>query len=83
MPDVTDFDAFKDRRVIQEIKDDQARWEWLRRHVADAIASGGISSNTAITSATVNALLGALVDGGDSFDDAKNRVADHLRCMRE
>lgn len=83
MTDIIKFDALKDRRKKSEILADQAKWEALDRQVYELIVRHQDLSDTAITSATLSALLDALEAGGLSRSEAKVFIAKSLRAFGE
>lgn len=81
MKDIIDFEAAKDRRVHDEIDANQAQWEEVNRRLVEVMATSGLS-DTAITSATLRALLEILQETSDySLPEAKERIARSLAAF--
>jgi len=74
---IISFEKARDRREIAESEADQAQWENLRDRLIGTLM-GSDFQNTALTSASINALLDVLQRSGMNFDDAKTLVA---RCV--
>jgi len=74
---IISFEKARDRREIAESEADQAQWENLRDRLIGTLM-GSDFQNTALTSASINALLDVLQRSGMNFDDAKTLLA---RCV--
>ena len=79
---IIDFEAAKDRRIEAQIDADGARWNDLRRGLAELMVASE-QSDTAITSAALRALLDALEAGGVNRHDGKQSIAQSLNCFSE
>ena len=78
---ITDFEAAKTRRIHDGIDASQARWEEFNRWLVEIMATSKLS-DTALTSATLNALLEILQAGDNSLQEAKERIARALAAFR-
>lgn len=82
MPDIIDFEAAKDRRVNDQIDASQEQWEQFTGRLFVSMATSGLS-DTALTSATLRALLEILQETSDySLPEAKERIARSLAAFR-
>lgn len=74
------FETLRYRRVEAETEAEQMEWEALRERLL-AVMMASDQPNTALVSATINALLDTLQRSDMDFAEAKNLVALVLRAM--
>jgi hypothetical protein len=81
--DIIKFEVAKDRRTQAEIDADQARWDDVWFQLTGVMTKSKIS-HTALTSATLRALVDVLEEGCDiSRKEAKSRIARSLAAFQE
>lgn len=80
--DTIDFGAERERReaqrVIREIKQDEQEWNRVRDQL-HALLLQSTLSEVGMTSATLRALIDALIESGMSLENAKDKITSTAR----